>query len=673
MSAMDDPPSNAGLQKTGVHTDLSFTEGSDDSDSRRPSKRSSASPRDRLPTTMSFTSEMREYLGLRQEYSRRTITANFFERTTGNESDHDSSKAQGEEGVTYRIQQLRILTEACLESYYMDLLLGMIVAADCLVMVLETDTRAANRSIPTWMDALSYTWFSIYTLEFVARIFVKGCSALKDAWTVFDLSILLSGSVEIVMAILGYTVSSFGFLRIFRVARTLRVLKLIRKFRSLKELRRMAEMAVSCVKTLIWAFVFSGMITSIWAFILVEMVHPLMDTIADQNTWEACPDCRDSFSSVLRANLTLFKTVVASDSWGLLAVPLIEEHPWTAIIFIGSHLTLIYGVLNLVLAVVVDTFAEIRQKNVMALAKEMEDEMDDDIRFLNSVFKQIDTDSSGALSWEEIMTGASAIPEFQSRLRVMDIDQNDLEQLFYMLDRDGSGTVDSNEFVGALSRWLLESKSAMRFVKHNVDKLVDQQSSVVKKLDTMHHRLHGISSRLRGLEDTSKSKQKKKKRQLSRSASKESGGSVQSGSSYASSCASGNSDVGSIGSCRNASDSGGGSRIALHNDQIWQSVEDQMRQVMADSMHRAMGVFQEVQKSILTATKKEISSAVAGNIGQTMWDASVHTEGLHAAAAMSPTARSLNIEAPKFNASTSAAVDYQQGDEEATLELRAVV
>ena len=52
------------------------------------------------------------------------------------------------------------------------------------------------------------------------------------------------------------------------------------------------------------------------------------------------------------ANLLLFKTVIAGDSWGEIAVPVIQEHPATAIIFAGpmteplSHLVSSYMMLH---------------------------------------------------------------------------------------------------------------------------------------------------------------------------------------------------------------------------------------------------------------------------------------------------------------------------------------
>ena len=129
-------------------------------------------------------------------------------------------------------------------------------------------------------------------------------------------------------------------------------------------------------------------------------------------------------AKVMRANLLLFKTVIAGDSWGEVAVPvikagkwhvildfysvydighvhfvhmtyslmyilyrlytidLLEAYPGTAVIFVGSLLSLVFGVLNLIVAVVVDTFAEVRESDVMNLAEEMEHAVETDKKLL---------------------------------------------------------------------------------------------------------------------------------------------------------------------------------------------------------------------------------------------------------------------------------------------------
>ena len=69
---------------------------------------------------------------------------------------------------------------------------------------------------------------------------------------------------------------------------------------------------------------------------------------------------------------------------------------------------------------------------------------------------------------EELIEGARRDSDFQSRLRVMDIDENDLQMLFEMIDLDGSGAIEAAEFIGPLSRWAHDSKTAPRFIKYNL-------------------------------------------------------------------------------------------------------------------------------------------------------------------------------------------------------------
>ena len=50
--------------------------------------------------------------------------------------------------------------------------------------------------------------------------------------------------------------------------------------------------------------------------------------------------------------------------------------------------------------------------------------------------------ANGDLTLDDLVKGAQRDPEFQSRLRVMDIDAKDLEQFFDMIDADNSGSIE---------------------------------------------------------------------------------------------------------------------------------------------------------------------------------------------------------------------------------------
>jgi len=147
-------------------------------------------------------------------------------------------------------------------------------------------------------------------------------------------------------------------------------------------------------------------------------------------------------------------------------------------------MTLVFGVLNLIVAVIVDVFAESRDKDVFARASELEEEEREQKAVLGQIFKRIDTDGGGTLSYNELLQGASKEAEFLRWLRVMDIDSRDLEQLFSIVDEDGSGEIDPGEFIEAMYRMrTADSRTAMKFVKQIVSRIDKQQKDLNGKFE----------------------------------------------------------------------------------------------------------------------------------------------------------------------------------------------
>lgn len=386
-------------------------------------------------------------------------------------------------------ERWQVRVDSCLGSLKTDFLLGMVVIFDLVIMSEDINARGANMPAPAWLELSSGLCLLVYSLEFSLSAFAHGAAMFREKVVMVDALILAVGYMELVLAASQVSAQEIGMLRMLRVIRMMRLLRLARKSPALKELRKLTMMFASCIKTLFWSLVFCFLVLTFWAMAAVELVQPLMSDMANEGIWDGCHElCSTAFSSVMRANLTLFKNIVAGDSWGLLAEPIVVRHPWTSIIFVGSLVSLVLGVLNLVVAVVVDTAAEQRQKDVMNLAEDMDAEQEMDLKFLSKIFQKIDEDGSGELELEELIKGAQEVPEFQSRLRVMDIDEHDLVQLFHMLDSDGGGSISPEEFKHALSRWLYDSKTATRFVKYSVLRLGDEQKNLAEQVQQLKRR-----------------------------------------------------------------------------------------------------------------------------------------------------------------------------------------
>ncbi|CAE7269477.1 Scn11a [Symbiodinium sp. CCMP2456] len=378
-----------------------------------------------------------------------------------------------------------------------------VVLFDAYCTCTDVDARAATppQETPQWMLIISDCCLALYTIELGLLLYVQGSKLLRDWMVILDIVIIFCGYAELLLNLFapGDLIASFSMLRVLRLARIIRLMRLLRRTRALRELQKLVTMMATCLKALGWSFIFCFVIMTIWAMLLVEIVHPIMKEmrLADV-AFQDCARCLKATSSVMDSNLLLFQTVIAGDSWGDIAVPVIEFSPGTAIIFVGSLLTLVFGVLNLIVAVVVDTFAEVRQRDVLNLAEEMEHEIESDKKFLQKIFERIDTDGSGRVTLEELVEGARKDPQFQSRLRVMDIDEADLQQLFEMIDINSEGEIDAAEFIAPLSRWVHESTTAPRFIKYNMLRTIQMQEELqeatLTQFDHLGYRIDQIAN-----------------------------------------------------------------------------------------------------------------------------------------------------------------------------------
>lgn len=376
-----------------------------------------------------------------------------------------------------------------------------VVLFDAFCTCSDVDARAAGLETPRWMLIVSDFCLALYTLELALLLYVQGRQLLRDWMVILDIVIIFCGYAELLLNLFapGDLIASFSMLRVLRLARIIRLMRLLRRTRALRELQKLVTMMATCLKALGWSFIFCFVIMTIWAMLLVEIVHPIMKEMRlAEVAFQDCETCLKATSSVMDSNLLLFQTVIAGDSWGDIAVPVIEYSPGTAIIFVGSLLTLVFGVLNLIVAVVVDTFAEVRQRDVLNLAEEMEHEIESDKKFLQKIFERIDTDGSGRVTLEELVEGARKDPQFQSRLRVMDIDEADLQQLFEMIDIHSEGEIDASEFIAPLSRWVHESTTAPRFIKYNMLRTIQMQEELqeatLTQFDNLGYRIDQIAN-----------------------------------------------------------------------------------------------------------------------------------------------------------------------------------
>ncbi|CAE6914768.1 unnamed protein product [Symbiodinium sp. CCMP2592] len=371
-------------------------------------------------------------------------------------------------------QVLKTRMHRCLTSYCFGAFLLCVVLVDFGCICYDVDCRAVGINTTWPVPLIQDLCILIYTADLCALVFAKGCTALIDWGRAFDLLAVLCSWANLVLTTSGLhqpVMASLSWLRVFRMFRLAGLLG--RKTPGLQGLYKLVSMMSRAAKELCWSFLFCFVFMTMWAVLFVEFVHPLVQELAVAGYWDGQEN--RAVSSVMNANLHLFKTAVVADAWADLAVPIIESYPSAAAIFIGAQLSLVFGVLNCIVAVVIDAFAETRTHDVLVIAEEMEKDFEKDTKLLQRLFSRMDKGDKGKLTMDELRRGIKEDSEFQSLLQVMDMDQADLEQLFEMFDVDGSGSIDAAEFMGPLRNWAHDSKAVPRLLKDNLLRALEQQ------------------------------------------------------------------------------------------------------------------------------------------------------------------------------------------------------
>eukprot|EP00929_Paragymnodinium_shiwhaense_P117454 TRINITY_DN8805_c0_g2_i1.p1 TRINITY_DN8805_c0_g2~~TRINITY_DN8805_c0_g2_i1.p1 ORF type:complete len:680 (+),score=127.03 TRINITY_DN8805_c0_g2_i1:121-2160(+) len=399
---------------------------------------------------------------------------------------------------------LRRRVRRALKNPYSDFIAGMIILVDFIAICRDTDAQAEGGHDGHAKDIM-VVCFVFYCLELALRLFAHGARLFAIKSNILDVFVVGVSVFEYSLQILSDLngVSSLMILRMIRLCRLLRLLRVVKLFAGMKELRRLLQMISTCAKTMFWSFLMAFLIMTMWSVLAVELIHPVAAGLAKEKMWDDCERCGRAFGSVMAANLTFIQTVMAGDSWGFLAVPIIEEAPLTAVIFCGVLLTLVYGVMQLITAVVVDSFADMQKMDINALVTDIDAEERIEKELLASIFDKIDIDASGAVSYAELVEGARRVDDFRNWLRVMDVDASDLHKLFRIIDEDSSGEVELEEFIDALYRMKhAESNTATKFVKHiveNLEKKTELLADKVVSIDNMGKQLARMEAQMKDM------------------------------------------------------------------------------------------------------------------------------------------------------------------------------
>jgi len=210
-------------------------------------------------------------------------------------------------------------------------------------------------------------------------------------------------------------------------------------------LRVMAMMIVSSLQSLLWLMVLLIMLLYVVAIVVTQGATEYLR----QGGGEFSEAMDSQFGSLWSTMYTLFKCMCGGVSWGESADPLLNYNLMYFLVFLVYIFFALFSFVNIVTGVFVDSAIQTADRDRSIVVEKQRKHKEAMIKNLLVVLEEIDTDSSGTLTVQELMQAFNNqhLANFFAHLN---IEMRDMRQLMYLLDEDGNGSIDIVEFVDGL-------------------------------------------------------------------------------------------------------------------------------------------------------------------------------------------------------------------------------
>jgi len=343
------------------------------------------------------------------------------------------------------------------------------ILANCVtvgVWAHQLVTSDFSPEVERFTEALEHSFVAIFLVELLLKVKVYGCGMFKpgspnnrsnfvDMMLVLVTGLLFTWVVPLCALIFGFD-SSAGAFKTLTVLRTVRLARLVRVFQR-SPLFREAWMLIRGLgdssRTLLWTCLVIFLVTYVFAIVGLATLVTELQAIRQQDIDAADAAIIDELLVLmggLDRLMAALVQVLLGDSFHAFTTQILKYIWWSWVYFYTYISIAVVVLMNLVTAIIVENAMETSRADHDHVASEKEIKRKKDIGRLRKLFRSLDTDGGGTLSWDEFKSSFDD-PDIARQWMVLDFEQADCEELFRLLD-DGDGEITIEEFMEALSR-----------------------------------------------------------------------------------------------------------------------------------------------------------------------------------------------------------------------------
>jgi len=316
-----------------------------------------------------------------------------------------------------------------------------VIAINCLVMGLEVEFAGA--ALWFWVEHLLLV---IYTFELLVRLKLNGlhyfCDCKELFWNWLDFIIVAGAildqwvmpSVELASSLMGNAagadVEIAPFMNMLRLARLLRILRLVRLVKGIPPLFTLVSGIAKAMQGMGWVMVLSIGVLYICALLGVKLVGQGM---ALPEEFRDDKEVMGTFKDIPDGIFHLFMAMNA-DLGGV--EPLVNKVPASRWIMMAFMIVTNWAIFSILTAVVSDNMAKVTESHDEEVEQEEERRKREENRMrLNKIFQSMDKDGSNTINKEEFNKLLSDDLQSQEMSELTGLEKDDLDTIFELLAR----------------------------------------------------------------------------------------------------------------------------------------------------------------------------------------------------------------------------------------------
>lgn len=378
---------------------------------------------------------------------------------------------------------------------------GILIMANSVAIGLQADHVAGHlHSDPPAAFAGLETFFCwAFLAEIVMKIIAEGKQFLISEgwkWNIFDCIIVLLALIEEISKMVsagGGATVNLTFVRILRILRIVRIIRLIRVLKVFRELRVLINSIMGSLKSLCWTILLLIIIMYVVGVYVTQVVaehrrkYGVPDAVLlDEEHPDDLVEMEKMFGSIALTLYSLYKAMSGGADWGDVSHPLEKRIHWLFGPFFCMYIAFaVFAVLNVVTGVFVNEAMVMAGKDQELVIEEELSRTGSDVNEFIRMFHEADADGSGTVSWEEFK-GHMEDDRVKAYFKVLDLNIDEAEQLFMLLDPLKLGEVAIDDFVKGCVRMKGGAKSV------DVQTLLAYQKQMMSDMDNLNLRLDAL-------------------------------------------------------------------------------------------------------------------------------------------------------------------------------------